>query len=209
MKCNHQIKLCIVAFALAAGFSSCDKSTEEPIPGAGKEIKIAVDFTKWNYFSFSKGDTVATASATAAADAAWKDRTDWDIAFHMTDVRTNSGISGNGQGGVYYTNVADFNTVAEAPLAGYVTDTEKRILTAMPPQYLNCGVNSELVWTEKVGMGYEVTPKIFIVKTANGHYAKVYMKNIQSDPDNSMGKIITMEYFYQEDGSTYLATTND
>lgn len=54
----------------------------------------ATDYTKWVYFSFEKGDIVATKDV--REDFGEDDS--WDIAFHRYDFRTNGGASGSHQG---------------------------------------------------------------------------------------------------------------
>ncbi len=195
----------LAIFALT--FVACDRS-DNKTPGSGKEVKITTSFGKWTYFSFAKGDTVGTGSANAETDALWKARTDWDMAFLINNARTNSGTSGNGQGGVYYAGTDQFNAVTVAPEEGYTTDTNENIMYNMSrgPQYGIYPVNAAFVYTNVVGNGFELAPKIFVVKTADGRYAKVFIKEMVSDPANIYGRILTIEYFYQADGSTYLET---
>ncbi len=80
----------------------------------------------------------------------------------------------------------------------------------MPPQ-IGTGtvsVNATLTtWAVQAGHGFEADPKIFVVKTADGKYAKIYLKSMTTDPQNPRtGRLVTMEYFYQPDGSRYLGT---
>jgi hypothetical protein len=211
MKITKLLLMWSLAIASLVVFQACNKDDDDVItPPVGDEVQLGVGgpsaFTKWFYFSFSSGEQVGIGDATAASDAEWKARTDWDIAFHMADVRTNSGVSGNGQGGVYDTGETDFNAVTVAPTSGYTVDTEVSIFASMPPTNLVCGVNETFVWTVEEGHGYAVVPKVFVVKTASGKYAKVLMKAIK-DPVTGLSGVVTMEYSYQADGSTNLDTT--
>ena len=64
----------------------------------------------------------------AAQDAAWKARTDWDIALCGELIRTNGGTSGNGQGAVQRVQNKSFNALDQAPADGYTTDTDDIVI---------------------------------------------------------------------------------
>ena len=55
-------------------------------------------------------------------------RTDWDIAFNRYNIRTNSGLSGNGKGGAYDMGLVayeDINSVSQIPYdAKFIADKE-------------------------------------------------------------------------------------
>jgi hypothetical protein len=191
---------------------SCDDDDNEDLPQAALYNTLSLytkDYTLWHYFSFEADSVIATGSADPqdGDDATWKQRTDWDLAFHRNDVRTNSGVSGIGQGGMLEASETDFDLVLEVPTSGYTVDDSLNIMLtpAMPPVYTGSTGNSVCDgWasydhTEGVWVFAE---KVFIVKTADGKYAKIWLKSFLDDEDNS-GRI-TMEYAYQSDGSTSL-----
>jgi hypothetical protein len=205
-------------FLMTAGVAlmcvaACNRSSDElPAPTTGTTVEInASAWGKWVYFSFATGDTVGTDNTSLNADATWKERLDWDIAFHRNDIRTNGGVSGNGAAGVFDANTADFNAVTTAPAGGYTTDTDVPIMIAMGspqgPTYLTCGGNTTFnSWAQMdaASMTITVIPKIFVVRTADGKYAKVYMRAYKNAEGASAR--LTMDYFYQPDGSSNLLT---
>ena len=145
---------------------------------------------------------------TASDDAIWKARLDWDLAFHYKDVRTNSGKSGNGKGGMLEASSSDFSKVTEAPASSYTVDdvfTKFRLTPAMPPVYVTSTANPVCIGWAKYNHqehAWVFAEKVFIVKTANGKYAKIWLKNFLDDEDKS--GTITMNYVYQPDGSRKL-----
>jgi len=203
-KSTYLFKL-IVVLALF----SCDRSDDYQ-PGTGTEFTFATVYGQWTYFSFATGDIVGIGTANAATDELWRERTDWDLAFLINNVRTNSGTSGIGLGGARYAGTADFDSVNGAPLDGYTVDTDANIMYNMLPMVGpvrgDFPVNTAFIWTEEDGNNYVVDPKVFVVKTADGKYAKVFIKRMVTDPENRFGRILTMEYFYQPDGSRFLIT---
>lgn len=125
-----------LAPALLAGLmvlnTSCKKDDDNPITpsedpykefrnldvkaGQEKEIKFldASSNSNWVYFSFEKGVTEVTAATPT---------TSWDIAFKRYDVRTNSGDSGNGNGGALKTEFKNLTQVATvSTTATYTAD---------------------------------------------------------------------------------------
>lgn len=89
---------------LAAGVvlsASC--ASEKTLPGIGEDryIEVVTASDKWTYLSLPSGETVGTSPfGSVADDEAWRQRTDWDIALCGKYLRTNSGTSGNGMGGL-------------------------------------------------------------------------------------------------------------
>lgn len=207
---NKNFLLSLLFIALLSGlFISCED--EEPLPTENKTLTLYTkDFTLWHYFTFEGDSVVGTGSADPedSDDAAWKQRTDWDLAFHYNDVRTNSGKSGAGDGGMLEASETDFSLVLEAPTTGYTVDNDTmqiRLTAAMPPAYTISTANpvcddwatyshSESAWI--------FAEKVFIVKTAKGNYAKIWLKSFLDATDTK--GTITMEYAYQADGSTSL-----
>lgn len=174
-------------------------------------INVTTSWGTWNYFSFAQGKIVGTGTADADSDAEWKLRTDWDIAFTRLYARTNSGVSGDGQGGIIEISADEtdkakvFADLEVAPKSGYVLDAVvEDMMTAMPPVYYNAGgcaaINSWLT----LAMPVVVVPKVFVLKTADGKYVKVHLRGYQNDLGAS--GYIDMQYAYQPDGSTNLMT---
>lgn len=77
----------------------------------------------WTYFCFEKGEVVGTSEyGNEEQDALWADRLDWDFAICGKYLRTNSGTSGKGRGGVVQNKTNAFATLSEAPSEGYLVD---------------------------------------------------------------------------------------
>jgi hypothetical protein len=201
------------------------------ISGGNFMGSLIPDYTKWYYFSFEKGDTIGSSEAvlenvnpgqtgTEVINAEWKARTDWDIAFHATDIRTNSGESGDGIAGSLLPLFSEddylrldeiFPNLAEAPEDDYVADeilTGSFIfgMTSMPPlRTAQLSASAAAAGWAAVAMDGNVEyPRILFFKTATGKYAKVYLKHF-FDEEGVPGKI-EFDYAYQPDGSRSFST---
>lgn len=197
-------------------FSSCDKDhlfdpkdTED-----GVVQIISRDYTRWVFFSFEKGDTIGSCDAQDVTENAdWKKRTDWDIAFHRQDIKTNSGVSGDGDGGIIAVeqDEFDFKAVTQAPELGYQVDKPDSVYYDMSGMaggsigYAYTGTTSVtdnwVVLKDMMTGNWVVTPKVYVVKTGTGNYAKIYLRSFLGD-DGASG-MVTMQYVYQPDGSIY------
>lgn len=112
---------CILAISL---FTSACQQTESTPPVSG-EVSFALSGTEWTYFCFETGRVVGTSAfGNSGQDAAWAERTDWDIAFCGDYIRTNSGASGVGYGGIQRNTTDNFFSLTEAPEEGYIIDTD-------------------------------------------------------------------------------------
>lgn len=101
-----------------------------PLPPIEAMITIdGVDDNTWTYFSFDKGGVVGKSDVLSKEDdAKWRGRSDWDIAICGEHIRTNSGTSGNGQGGIAVDQKWDYASVKEAPESGYIIDSKGHII---------------------------------------------------------------------------------
>lgn len=108
-----------------AGCSKEDKNETEDtgvFTEASATIEGVNDST-WVYFSFVTGTVVGTSTfGNAEEDARWYDRVDWDIALCSDMIRTNSGTSGVGSGGIQVVTDRNFNAITTAPADGYSVD---------------------------------------------------------------------------------------
>lgn len=80
-------------------------STEHPLatggPAADRMAVISNVKGQWTYFSMVTHTVVGTCAVTdTLAQQAYAARTDWDIAIADGRIRTNSGTSGPGDGGI-------------------------------------------------------------------------------------------------------------
>lgn len=214
-------KLFTLLFALTAfvAFQSCEDEDEPEVIANAIINEIddidASAYDQWVYFSFETGEIVGTSGLEEERSGL-----DWDIAFHRWDVRLNCGISGSGQGGALLVEGAialtGWNSVSEAPTTGYSVDgtvTATKDVSSMPPVQVDVPGSNVITgdsfmgdmsgtWMNMTGYGvYDITNQIFVIKTADGKYAKVWLK--QYNNSDGTGHI-TMKYAYQADGSTKL-----
>lgn len=188
-----------IMVSLALGLGSCEKDEPEVTKEEVKTVQISAEsYLEWVYFSFEKG-TVVTVDQDKAGESL-----DWDLGFLRYNARTNSGKSGEGQGGVLETNAMKLEDVTKLPSGSFVVDDEIKINSVkadgtpvMPPKTLNVPGNLKLTsWAtfDNNNMSYTYNNNVFIVRTANGKYAKVIMKSFL----NGAGKsgFITMDYVY-------------
>jgi hypothetical protein len=157
--------------------------------------------TTWKYFSFAKNDTVTIADP--------QNSPDWDLAFQRYRIKTNSGKSGSGKGGAansYQKGQIGFDALKVVPdTATFSTDDSFSI--AVQQGYATYIVNPEIyTWftIELAAQGTQIVPSdfIYIVRTYDGKYAKVWIKSYYSSA-NASGHI-TFQYKYQPDGSKIL-----
>ena len=196
----------LLTFFAASVLVSCKKDEPEELNIAeGKTVTVdATSYDEWTYFSFSVGDVVTVTDPAT--------ETNWDLAFMRNHIRTNSGTSGGGQGGAYDAGVVGFETITEAPSTGYVVDVNNVEHTIMDftqnPPVVIVEVNASAVletWgafdTSVSPPLFNVSDKIFVVKSANGKYAKIHVQ-AYSNADGSGH--VTFEYKYQADGTINL-----
>lgn len=79
----------------------------------------------WQYFSFAKGDFVNLTAEQAESSL------DWDIAFNRYYVKTNSGTSGKGKGGLFDSGAATFDAATVNADSEFVEDDSLNIMTTM------------------------------------------------------------------------------
>lgn len=126
---NKKIIYTILSVLLASiTFISCRdkvKSESEPVP-VKRELTLTLEPGKWIYYSISDSTVMGTSDiGDTEQDAEWHDRNDWDIALSELGIRTNSGTSGRGNGGLAVISDSLYNTVKEYSLMGldYKPDT--------------------------------------------------------------------------------------
>lgn len=192
-------------------FMACEKDEPENTGGEARTIEInATSYTDWVYFSF-EADTIVQVASPLTSD-------EWDIAFLRFNFATNSGRSGNAQGGVYDTKNTDFDAVTSANGATFTQDDSVKMVdyATMPPVVYYVPGNSVLTgpfatddltgkelgaWSYSFPQGYPIyspTNKVFVVRTAKGKYAKVQILDYYSA--TAASGYVTMKYAYQADG---------
>lgn len=112
-------------FATVLALCSCRDRERDIMPAvAGETIMSGLSSENWTYFSFEKGETVGSSRFNdKEQDMEWAGRTDWDFAICGDRLKTNSGTSGKGAGGVQVNTTDNFNSLKTAPVTGYVKDT--------------------------------------------------------------------------------------
>lgn len=168
------------------------------------------DYTKWYYFSFETGSIVGSSDfiledvenniGTEIPNAEWTTRTDWDIAFHATDIRTNNAEAILIADATSITPLDEvYADLTEAPESGYSSDemlsgTFISSMAAMPP--LRATTMSGCVathgWAVFSSTGGSTNPSVVVFKLTNGKYVKVYLKEFFNE-ENKPG-YINIEY---------------
>jgi hypothetical protein len=186
---------------LSGILAGCTKeNTNTPIQSQTFEINATGSAT-WKYFSFAKNDTVIIADPLNS--------TEWDLAFQRYRIKTNGGKSGSGKGSVansYMKGQTGFDALKVVPDTATFT-TDESISIAVQQGYATYIVNPEIyTWfaIELAAQGTQIVPTdyIYIVKTNDGKYAKVWLKSYYS-ASNASG-YVTFQYKYQPDGSKIL-----
>ncbi len=206
MRKNMLFISALLCLTLVIGFSSCGKDepeTKEDLTEKEYTTSRKTDYgDDWIYFSFSQGKEVAVTEDNHKNDLSW------DIAFNRYNIRTNSGKSGAGKGGAVSAGKVVLSSVIVAPTSGYTEDSDFEISdkgTGLPPPTKMSTANTVLSKAiQFAGPPPTYTPsnEIFVVKTADGKYAKVHFTSYYDLKGNS--GFITFKYVYQSDGSTDL-----
>lgn len=194
-------KIIYLAPLLAAFLFSCSKNDENP-PLESQSFEVnSTSSTTWKYFSFEKNDTIVVADPATSNE--------WDLAFQRYRIRTNSGKSGNGMGAAansYKKGQSGFDELkVVSDTSTFVTDNEIQI--AVQQGYATYIVNPMLyTWftIEMASQGTQIVPSdyIYIVKTAKGKYAKVWIKSYYSA--TNVSGYVSFQFKYQPDGSKNL-----
>lgn len=195
---NRSIKLLSLAAALIVLFSSCDDNTDEPVVLETITTEVtATSYTDWVYYSLSQ-DTIVAVTDPATSNA-------WDLGFMRNHIRTNGGSSGNGNGGVLDAGVVDFDAYSAAPETGYLVDDSVSAFNMTTMEYSNIAASSVLetwgAFNDAMPPVFTTTNKVFVIKTAEGKYAKVMFMSYYGSTGSGQ---ITFKYVYQPDGSLKL-----
>jgi hypothetical protein len=206
---NYFLVLFLAGIAL---ISSCKKdeevvddiNTSTTLKTAEYTLSRTTDYgDDWIYFSFATG-----AEVSGVDSLNYTTSTSWDIAFNRYNVRTNSGSAGIGEGGVYDAGSVEWSTVVTANEGGYTPDDTIQIVTGFntdhSPIYLAVPGSSVFIGCIDVVMGsqgptYPTNDHIYVLKTANGKYAKIWIKSFFND--NGDSGYVNFKYSYQTDGS--------
>ena len=178
-----KVFLSLVFGALTLASCSRDDNNEVTPNVTDNSKEATVDASAsgtWKYFSFEKGAEVTVTDP--------ENDLTWDIAFQRFYIKTNSGTSGNGNGGVFKTDSKDISTVKQAPTSGYTADKKGTAQLGYPPVDTELSYNSIISGGMKSVNGYvaydpalaaqgkspyTVNKWVYVVKTAKGEYVKL------------------------------------
>lgn len=193
--------LLLLTIVISSFFAGCKKdNVNAPIQSQTFEVNSTLS-TTWKYFSFAKNDTIEVADPINSNT--------WDLAFQRYRIRTNGGESGHGMGSAansYKKGQSGFDALTTVPdTTTFVVDAT--ISIAVQQGYANYIVNPALyTWftIQLAAQGTQIVPSdnIYIIKTADGKYAKVWFKSYYNALNQSGH--VTFQYKYQPDGSKNL-----
>jgi hypothetical protein len=179
-------------------FFACGKDDIKPTNQSQTFEINSSNSSVWKYFSFAKNDTITVADPFTSAE--------WDIAFQRYRIKTNSGKSGTGQGGAANTFLKGQSGFDELKLIPDTLTYGVDIDVSIPVQqgYATYIINPTLyTWftMEQSAMATQIVPTdyIYVVKTADGKYAKLWIKSYYTA--TNVSGYVTIQYKYQQDGS--------
>jgi len=124
-----------VILLMVLALTSCVEYDADPF--TGKIMPRVTGYTTgvtndWLYFNLRTGEVFnETAPSQDIEEGEQIDRTDWDLAFCGYHMRTNSGTSGNGEGGVIELGYGDYDNwtdISQFPAnAEWITDTNTSV----------------------------------------------------------------------------------
>jgi hypothetical protein len=194
-------KIFYLSFVLFAMLTACNKADTNPAIQSQTFEVNATGSTTWKYFSFAKNDTVTVTDPLTS--------TAWDLAFQRYRIKTNGGKSGNGAGSAansYKKGQSGFDALTTvSDTSTFFNDND--ISIAVQGGYATYVVNPKLyTWfaIELAAQGTQIVPSdyVYVVKTSDGKYAKVWFRSYYSA--TNVSGYVTFQYKYQPDGSKRL-----
>ena len=89
------------------------------------ELIFTTNDENWTYISLEKGCIIGSSELLdTEADKIWAERSDWDIAICGDLLKTNSGTSGQHEGGALVIENVNYYALDQAPTSGYITDKD-------------------------------------------------------------------------------------
>ncbi len=193
-------KLLLLPFLLVALAGCTKEDSTTPIQSQTFEVN-STGSTTWKYFSFAENDTIEVTDPLTSKD--------WDLAFQRYRIKTNGGLSGTGMGSAansYLKGQPGFDELKIVPDTSTFS-ADASVSIAVQQGYATYVINPEIyTWftIELAAQGTQIVPSdyVYIVKTGNGKYAKIWFKSYYS-AENASGHV-TFQYKYQPDGSKIL-----
>lgn len=203
---NNLKDMLVLLVSLLVFFTSCDKNAgTSPEPVKSELLKGTVSFdttgwANWVYYSFDKESVVEIDDFVNSME--------WDIGFHYYDVRVNCGTAGPGLGGTYNAGKVEYASVTEAPETGYSLNDSINIIvdfSGFPPPHITVPGDTILdTWMTFTGPPptFTLNDNIYVIKTAQGKYVKIWLKDFFDDKGES--GYVKMQYSYQKEGTRVL-----
>ena len=179
-----------MAAIAALCITACKKDDAvQPAPVV-KTKSITVNFSPSSSFTFfSFRDTAVVANSDSAS-------LKWDFGLRLTTFLVNSHASGPGNGGAILQD-GIYASLAQAPTSGYAYDTASSQRAIKDGSWYDYNPATH-VFIPKAG-------KVFIFRTADGHYAKMELLNVDYEPfvgPTPVRLIYTFRYTYQPGNSS-------
>ena len=211
---KSKIVMLLMAAMAMTSFSSCGGDDDDSDTGNGGNDKPGTELVKktvmlsrktaygndWIYFSFKEGKELA-----GITEENHMENLDWDIAFNRFNIRTNGGLSGKGQGGALDTDSKDMEAVKAVPEKEFVLDVKAMITESFTGSGITeCESTLNPCMAKAIefqGPPPTYTPSnhIYVVKTADGKYAKIKVLGYHNNEGKS--GFVSFEYVYQPNGS--------
>ena len=166
MKKSISIPVILVTLIFTA-CSKKDSTVATVTPTTVKTKSITVNFSSsasYTFFSFRDTTVVANADSASAK---------WDFGLRLTTFLVNSYASGPGNAGVILQD-GIYDNVTAAPASGYAYDTTSSQRAIKEGSWYDYNPTTHS-FVPKAG-------KIFIFRTADGHYAKMELLNVGYEP---------------------------
>ena len=194
-------------FALASCSDDDDAANDQPaVPGEKLEVKSVTlpnpgyGKDNWIYFSLSEGKILEGIN-----ESNRKDNDTWDLAFYRYNVRTNSGLSGNGMGGALDTKKDVLEAVRTVPAGKFTIDEMSSVTSSMesfPPPSIETPLNAllgEAIKFQGPPPTYIPNNHVYIIRTHDGKYAKLQITSFANDKGEKGH--LQFSYVYQPNGS--------
>ena len=194
--------LLIAVLLLTAIFTACDDDDEKITAYTTIDASSS---DNWVYFSFENNDTVSVENP-QESDA-------WDIAFKRLDFKTNSGTSGNANGGAYKSDLTNLDQELCISSSMIVADDSIQVFEYSMHGATESKVEGsvELSGTKDAyafyveegawscegtvqARTYSAVDNVFFIKCSDGEYAKVQFAGYYSLEDGTTSAQISFNY---------------